>query len=457
MAWRTGALVALVALLVAAAPAGAHIAPLPGDGLLRSTRALPPPAPGMAGSWCPGDPGRTTDDVVNALSDEPDVKVIYVYARDQPNRFLQFADELQRTMAAINTLVSTAPGSAKQVRFDMGTACGPQYVDIQTVKLTKDLADLPADDLFLGFELGDQMRAAGATGVKATRRNLVFTDQITTGAAGYAPIPGDSQPGQQNFSNTGEKTSFVYGNQPASTGPFQNVLVGDYWTVHAPFHELLHILGAVGPSARHASTPQNGHCSDEHDVVCGQSNGITFPCAGTDNLMLDCGKDDYFNAQGPITNASGDAIWNVYDSQFLCPVARCHVKAPPAAPVTTSSPPPTGAPAPVTAPPPIGPAPVAARPAAARLSRLGLSPRRFRARRGAVLTFRLSAAATVRFTVERRSGRRWKRAGRAFTRRGRAGANRVTLRQRGLRRGSYRLVARVGGAAPVRTAFTIVG
>jgi len=89
----------------------------------------------------------------------------------------------------------------------------------------------------------------------------------------------------------------------------------------------------------------------------------------------------------------------------------------------------------------------------------GIKPRVIR-RRAARVSFTLSEAATVRFTVQRlRKGRRVKRRCvkprranahrkrctrrtrvRAFTRPGVAGANRFSIGRRGLKRGRYRLL-----------------
>jgi DNA-binding beta-propeller fold protein YncE len=97
-----------------------------------------------------------------------------------------------------------------------------------------------------------------------------------------------------------------------------------------------------------------------------------------------------------------------------------------------------------------------------RLQFLGLSPRAFRAGGpGATVSYVLRSRARVRFTVQRRTGGRYRRVRGSITRRGRQGANsfRFTGRIGGrpLRPGSYRLSATVAGAGPRRTAFRIVG
>src|SRR5207249_3642814 len=110
-------------------------------------------------------------------------------------------------------------------------------------------------------------------------------------------------------------------------------------------------------------------------------------------------------------------------------------------PILTPTPTPTPAPT-------VTPAPV--------VSRLALVPRAFRARRSgpsarsaakqtARVTFSLNVAASVRFTVERRAGGRFRRIAGSFTRLATQGANafRFTGRIAGrkLRPARYRLVA----------------
>jgi hypothetical protein len=135
------------------------------------------------------------------------------------------------------------------------------------------------------------------------------------------------------------------------------------------------------------------------------------------------------------------------------------------------------------APPAAGPGPgagaappVAAPPAVtARVTALAIRPRAFRARRGARVTYTLTAAARVRFTVERlvpgrRRGGRCRPRGRgprclravragSFAHDGRAGANSVRLPARigghRLGPGRYRLTAAPAGGARRRAEFRV--
>jgi len=136
------------------------------------------------------------------------------------------------------------------------------------------------------------------------------------------------------------------------------------------------------------------------------------------------------------------------------------------APPATSTPTPTPSPTP-TPPPPDAPAPPAVPGAdvtAPTLSGLRVSPSSFEAaarggsiaRVGGRVSYRLSEAAKVRFTVERATRGRFVRLKGSFTHRGKQGSNRFTFRGRvggrRLRPGIYRLVGRATDPAGNRSA-----
>jgi hypothetical protein len=106
------------------------------------------------------------------------------------------------------------------------------------------------------------------------------------------------------------------------------------------------------------------------------------------------------------------------------------------------------------------PAPAAAAPdvTAPAITRLRLSPRRIK--RMSVFRYRLSEAATVTFTIERRSKARYRRVGR-FRQSGEAGPNqrrfRGKIRTRWLRRGVFKAVLRASDAAGNRSRARAVG
>jgi hypothetical protein len=90
---------------------------------------------GLGPAWC-GDE-RTSDDAAHAVypPQAPQLKVVYAYAADRPNRFAQWSDALQADVAITQRFLSAQSGGQKALRFDMGTGCGPQFADIQVVAL----------------------------------------------------------------------------------------------------------------------------------------------------------------------------------------------------------------------------------------------------------------------------------------------------------------------------------
>ena len=90
---------------------------------------------GLPLTWC-GDE-RTSDDLTHArtVPTLAQFKVVYAYASDRANRFAAWMDALQADVSLISRFMGAQSGGRKAPRFDMGTNCGPDYVDIQVVAL----------------------------------------------------------------------------------------------------------------------------------------------------------------------------------------------------------------------------------------------------------------------------------------------------------------------------------
>ena len=110
----------------------------------------------------------------------------------------------------------------------------------------------------------------------------------------------------------------------------------------------------------------------------------------------------------------------------------------PVEPAPAPVPLPEPAPAPVPEPAP-APAPAPAPPAPVLLSGLKLRPTSFTAVKGTAVTYKLSAAARVRFSVKGHRG--------VVTQAGKAGANKLRFRPRKLAPGRYKLVVKAGTAS----------
>ncbi len=80
-------------------------------------------------------------------------------------------------------------------------------------------------------------------------------------------------------------------------------ILGDMrcWGGREVAHELVHVMGGVSGESPHGDGI--GHCTDEYDVMCyddGFVKGqITYPCLPEEELLLDCGEDDYYNTDPP--------------------------------------------------------------------------------------------------------------------------------------------------------------
>ena len=281
-------------------------------------------------TWCGSR--RTTDDVADAaqLGDDAVYKIVYAYASDQPDRFDTWKNQLQADVSLIGQFMAQQDGATKSPRFDMGTSCGPQYVDIQTVAL-------PNTRSYYADQFNRITAAVGAAlGSTPARRNVVIlADGLTTNTGGfyglgehYTGSIGDVA-GASNIHNNGGLYAALFPplgyNPPTTSG--QQFYPG-FWP-EGMLHEMTHTLGAVNSSSPHATS--NGHCTDGSDVMCYADGGTsaapysTTACpgiAGSAGMTqtYDCGRDDYFSPS-PTAGSYLATHWNVYDSVFESPCA----------------------------------------------------------------------------------------------------------------------------------------
>jgi hypothetical protein len=281
-------------------------------------------------TWCGAE--RTTDDVADAaqLSDEPVYKVVYAYASDQPDRFDTWKNQLQANVSLIGQFMSQQAGATKSPRFDMGTSCGPRYVDIQTVALPKPRSYYNDQFSLITAAVG---AAIGSTPIK--RNVVILADGLTTNTGGFYGLgehyvgSAAEVAGPSNIHNSGGLYAALFpplGYSPP-TSPGQQFYPG-FWP-EGMLHEITHTLGAVNSGAPHATS--NGHCTDGADVMCYADGGTsavpysTSSCpaiAGSAGLTqtYDCGRDDYFSTS-PAPGSYLATHWNVYDNVFESPCA----------------------------------------------------------------------------------------------------------------------------------------
>jgi len=183
-------LLTIACLPVLAAPAAAH----GGDGVLThmdtrdqlaevnvAATAAAAAAPGaLPYTWC-GDE-RTTDNVVQSAlpATSPRFKIVYAHPADRPDRFAGWKDALQANVALVQRFMAAQSGGAKALRIDMGTRCGPQYVDIQAVHLSRSRAAYV--DNFRAM-IGEVESRLGT--IDAPRNVVVFADTLNGGSYDY--------------------------------------------------------------------------------------------------------------------------------------------------------------------------------------------------------------------------------------------------------------------------------
>ena len=292
----------------------------------------------LPSGWCGTE--RATDDAVHASFSGPRFKVVYAYPADEPNRFAQYRDMIQDDVATVSEWVIASSGGTKSVRFDTGTDCGPEYVDVAIVRLpwTRDTYRY---DYERAEHVAQQVesRIAGMIGKWNT---LVYADGLYAddGVTGAGLLTMDDSPGAINDSNSGGATAMIWGDGSDEFGLERQTTF---------LHEITHNMGAVQDSAPNST--RAGHCFEMYDVMCyddgGPASFLTFTCAEAFPLPYECGSDDYFSP-APAPGSYLATHWNVYDSAFLCPVATCVTvpgsTAPPTGPGTTPPPAPNPTP-----------------------------------------------------------------------------------------------------------------
>ena len=281
-------------------------------------------ADGLPTTWC----GNETTEDLGTPPSKAYFKVVYAYAADRPDRLAGWKDAIQANVAIVSRFLSAQDGGTKALRFDMGTSCGPQYVDIQTVQLPGARSSY-ADNF--GAIASAVQRALGST--KAPRDAIVIADGLSGSAQEYGlgeTIMGATGEvaGASNVHNRGGLTSVLFSRDGAAAPGAARW----GWWPEGFLHEMTHNLGAVQWGAPHSTEPrgqtlpQYGHCWQGADVMCyaedaGAAHAMQQDCAGLPGAIpqnYDCGRDDYFNP-APAAGSYLATHLNTYDSAFLAP------------------------------------------------------------------------------------------------------------------------------------------
>jgi hypothetical protein len=258
---------------------------------------------------------RATDNPASTSSGSK-IKLVYVYAADQPDRFMQYASLIQTDAKAIAETVAATSGGRKTLRFDTGTDGGAGYVDVASARLPQALAVYQSMN---AASRSAAVRDAVASTVRVangTAHYAVYADGLygNDWVAGIAQMYFDASKSAANLNNRDGLWAFVWGDGSATFSTSHRTTL---------LHEITHTLGGVQPTAPHGTA--NGHCSDLKDVMCYDDGGLkpgqTLVQSCT-TVQYDCNGEDYFNA-APAAGSYLAANWNVYDSAFLCAPASC--------------------------------------------------------------------------------------------------------------------------------------
>jgi hypothetical protein len=273
------------------------------------------------GPYCGAERNTDAQDVTG---DVPRIKVVYAYA-GVSDRFSLFASAIQRYTKAAAAKVALS--SDKTLRLDRGSSCGNAFLDIQTVALGH-----PASF----YATNPDSVLADAASHLPDRRGVNYLVFVDLGLSRLGPAAGtwerDDSPWATNAANGAGHSRYAYLEGGAADDFFgSDQLAGQY--ADQVLHEVLHTLGAVQPSAPHFSG--GAHCYELYDVMCytpkddaADPEPYLHHCdiAGdppNPGKPLDCGGDDYFNAS-PAPGSYLAGHWNLYNSAFLCHVARCN-------------------------------------------------------------------------------------------------------------------------------------
>src|SRR4051794_30675280 len=216
-------------------------------------------------AWCGTE--TNSDDVLDEVDNGAyRYHAIYMIASDGADRFAKFATTMQTDAFQASSLLETSYGRA--IRFDLGTSCGPQYLDISVVRMPQTSAQLRALARTGSGTYDAAVAALDAAGYQTiqpddsvdeaaarTRNYLVWLDApAPDGSCGQAAIYDDPSRGQDNLNNLGGKAAVVFRNG------------GGFCSSTAARPEIGPNLGGLQPVAPHAlrgphrnDAPQDTH------------------------------------------------------------------------------------------------------------------------------------------------------------------------------------------------------
>jgi hypothetical protein len=274
------------------------------------TQALPT-------SWC-GEV-RTSDDREHERdTGGPRYHAVYAVPSDASSRLESLAATLQTDAFQASALLERLYGRA--IRFDMGTNCGPQYLDISLLRLpqtSSQLSGLASSYTGTINAVTNALAAAGfpasnsadswSVGSKRTRNFLVWLDGPgPSGACGQGTLYDDPTRAEWNANNQGGRVAMVFRSGSGFCGS------------NTVRHEIGHNLGALQPGAPHAF--DGAHCDDAYEDTMCYASAPRRSSGSFQRLFFDYGNDDYWDPpSGPPLSH-----WTVNLSRFVCLAPDCN-------------------------------------------------------------------------------------------------------------------------------------
>jgi len=276
--------------------------------------------------WCGEE--RTGDDTAHQVANgAARYHALLAVPADAPVRLRELAPGIQAGAIGASALIERQYGRA--IRYDMGTSCGPKYLDISVLHMGADSETLGADaagsaDATLRRVYAELTAAGWPVAIpgaddqpRVDANYVVWLDGPTpAGSCGAATLYPDPRRDPENDNDRGGAVAVVF---PGADG---------FCDADAVRHEIGHTLGAVQPGAG-PSADATGHCTDAfEDTMCQDSSPVVAD-GHYQGEFVDYRNDDYWDPPG----GAPLGWWTANLSRFLCPTATCNgVRATDAAP-----------------------------------------------------------------------------------------------------------------------------
>lgn len=228
------------------------------------------------------------------------VQLVYAFRAGTPNRSGAYEASIRTWSSQFDEFLAAeaaATGGNRRVRFVHDAACQPTVISVQVP------SNATAYD-----ETVDALEAAGLA--SNNRKYLVYADWNVPGLCGVGTYYRDEDPSANNPNNTEVGHAFTY------------LSCWDWNASATALHELFHNLGAVQYNAPNGN---GGHCDDGGltgaDVMCYGDRAWNV-CDPYGPRILDCGRDDYFNAT-PVAGSYLATHWNPTTSSYLAVPSGC--------------------------------------------------------------------------------------------------------------------------------------